>query len=386
MFLFQREHVRFEDLLDYLKANPTNYSELDANGNQGLYYSRLIGQLLAGQDIVLGDKDRATGNLTFDLPPSFDKDSLINAIRESKSAIGIYTSGTTGGPRIHFHPVSNLIRTVKTGKGFEGAIWASAYNPSHMAFVQVFFQALLNGNLLISLYGLSPAETKAAFEKQIITNLSGTPSFYRLLDLKFAATSVQTITMGGERMDSGLSEKIKVVFPMAKLRNIYASTEAGTLLNAEGEYFSIKPELENWVKVEDNQLLVHKTLLSRELAQEKEWFETGDVVDFHEDGSSFRILGRRSDIVNVGGEKVSLPDVENRALSLTGVSDARAFAIKNSLLGNLIGIDLVLKEGKEKDEIEWGQKMSAIMPEFMTPRIINFVEELELTRTLKKKR
>ncbi len=173
---------------------------------------------------------------------------------------------------------------------------------------------------------------------------------------------------------------------MAKLRNIYASTEAGTLLNAEGEYFSIKPELENWVKVEDNQLLVYKTLLSRELAQEKEWFETGDVVEFHEDGSRFRILGRRSDIVNVGGEKVSLPDVENRALSLTGVSDARAFAIKNSLLGNLIGIDLVLEEGKEKDEIEWGQKMSAIMPEFMTPRIINFVEELELTRTLKKKR
>lgn len=38
------------------------------------------------------------------------------------------------------------------------------------------------------------------------------------------------------------------------------------------------------------------------------WFKTGDEVE--QDGEWLRILGRRSEIINVGGEKVSPAEIE----------------------------------------------------------------------------
>ena len=64
------------------------------------------------------------------------------------------------------------------------------------------------------------------------------------------------------------------------------------------------------------------------------WLVTGDMVEV--DGEYFRILGRQSDVVNVGGEKVLPAEVEEVILEVPGVADAAVYGEKNALLGQIV--------------------------------------------------
>jgi acyl-CoA synthetase (AMP-forming)/AMP-acid ligase II len=64
------------------------------------------------------------------------------------------------------------------------------------------------------------------------------------------------------------------------------------------------------------------------------WMNTGDRVEV--DGEWIRILGRESDIINVGGEKVYPSEVENVISELELVEDVLVYGEKNAIMGNLV--------------------------------------------------
>ncbi len=49
--------------------------------------------------------------------------------------------------------------------------------------------------------------------------------------------------MGGEKYDEALENRLSEIFPNAKIRNVYASTEAGSIFSAKGDVFHISPRL-----------------------------------------------------------------------------------------------------------------------------------------------
>jgi acyl-CoA synthetase (AMP-forming)/AMP-acid ligase II len=69
------------------------------------------------------------------------------------------------------------------------------------------------------------------------------------------------------------------------------------------------------------------------------WFDTGDAVEV--DGEYFRILGRKSEIINVGGEKVYPAEVESVIKELAAVGDVIVFGEKNSITGNIVCADVL---------------------------------------------
>lgn len=106
---------------------------------------------------------------------------VIEALQQSISDITIFTSGTTGQPRKVVHAVQTLTRFVRLGNRYAGQIWAYAYNPAHMAGLQVFFQAFENLNTLVNVFNLTRSEVYLLIGKYAITHISATPTFYRLL-------------------------------------------------------------------------------------------------------------------------------------------------------------------------------------------------------------
>ena len=108
------------------------------------------------------------------------------------------------------------------------------------------------------------AEVYSKIERYQVTHISATPTFYRLL-LPFEQSypSVQRVTLGGEKSDNHLYENIHKIFPEAKINNVYASTEAGSLLVAKGDSFQIPISIRNKFMVVDNELLIHKSLLGK---------------------------------------------------------------------------------------------------------------------------
>lgn len=126
---------------------------------------------------------------------------VIEALVHSTSEITMFTSGTTGQPKKVVHSIQTLTRSVRRGEKYNNQIWAYAYNPTHMAGLQVFFQAFENLNTLINVFNRTRSEIFNLIKKHSITHISATPTFYRLLlPYERAYSSVIRLTLGGERV------------------------------------------------------------------------------------------------------------------------------------------------------------------------------------------
>ena len=233
--------------------------------NQNTKINFLVGLFVLGGIVALLFLALQAANLSsfstskgYEVTAYFDNiGGLIEAVFSSQSQITIFTSGTTGQPKEVVHTVQSLSRSVRRGDKYRDSIWAFAYNPTHMAGLQVFFQAFGNGNTIVNVFNSSRDEVFAAIDAQGITHISATPTFYRLLlPCDHVCPTMRRVTLGGEKSDRQLYDSIGCIFPNAKINNVYASTEAGSLFAARGDAFRIPPELKDKFKEVDGELLI----------------------------------------------------------------------------------------------------------------------------------
>jgi len=188
--IFDKEIILLDsDFTDTELVNLTGYSE----------YNKFT-QLL--------EKDK------FSLPQN--KKELIDKLKTTGNGwkITLFTSGTTGIPKKITHDFNTITRFVKYYHNNKKSIWGFAYNPTHMAGVQVFLQALLNGNEIIRLFGLLPKEIYREIKENNITHISATPTFYRLLlPCNESFPSIIRITSGGEKFNEIIIKELNVIFP-----------------------------------------------------------------------------------------------------------------------------------------------------------------------------
>lgn len=319
-----------------------------------------------------------------------DKFDLISRIRKpNNSGIVLFTSGTTGKPKAVRQTVENLARAVIVKPTMVSDVWGFAYHPTHIAGIQVFLQAVSNGNTIVRLFGLQPDQLLKAVNEWKITNISATPTFLRLfLPANDHFPTVKRITSGGEKMDSLLLEKLSIKFPNARFRNIYATTEFGTLFKSGSEGFQVTDDLKAYIKIDANELLVHKCLLGEfdDAKIEGEWYRTGDLVDITcENPLTLKIIGRKNEMVNVGGMKVNITEVEEEIRKLFDVRFVKVIPKSNSVVGNILICEISFN-GNSPNESEIRKILSDHLQEYKIPRIIKIVDVIDsnnVTRTMK---
>ena len=306
--------------------------------------------------------------------------------RHSDGEIELASSGTSGPAKIVTHTLASLMRAVVASPRHESDVWGLAFNPTHIAGVQVYLQALANGNTIVNLWGLDPVEAGRRCEEWAVTHLSATPTFFRMMQLDgIRLSGVQSVTLGGEVSDGKLVERVRAIFPHARMHNVFATTETGTLLMTDGEVFCVPPSMGDLLRVDAGTLRVHRSLLGR-FGMTSEWHDTGDVVEIL--GSNplrFRFVGRDHDVINVGGEKVRPVEVQWVLESHPAVGAARVFGRRNSVTGQLLCADVVWR-GQETSETELREHLRLRLPAYKIPRIIRAVDRIEMTRTGKVKR
>ena len=397
--------VKWDYLIDDIN-NTSIYNPYCKSTDYYTVFKHIILSLLIDEEIILLDSDFTESeliNLTgrseyteFSKPFEKCKASNLSNQRElieklSNSSknwkITLFTSGTTGIPKKVSHDFKSITRFVKVSERNEKSIWGFAYNPTHMAGIQVFFQALLNGNSIIRLFGLNTKDIYTEITNNGITHISATPTFYRLLlpyDEMFP--SVERITSGGEKFNEKTFNQLNGIFPNAKITNVYASTEAGTLFASQNDIFSVRPEYEHLIHVENNELLIHNSLMGSTETNFDEWYNTGDVIEIvSKKPLKFRFVNRKSEMINVGGYKVNPLEVEEAILVLTGIKNVRVYSKSNSVLGNIICCEVVTNSN-QITESSIRTFLQSKIQEFKIPRIIRFVDKLSTTRTGKLKR
>lgn len=336
------------------------------------------------------DLSEVSRSYKLDKPIKIDRfDDIVNGIKTADWCLWLFTSGTTGIPKKVCHSYKTLGRSVRCNLQHVSDVWAFAYKMSHMAGVQVLLQALVNKNRIVYVFEDSPENIVKIIQEELCTCISATPTFYRNL-LPFMTNELSTvrhITLGGEKYDEKLCEKIRLSLPNAKIHNIYASTETGSILASTGNKFYIPDKYKSLVRISpENELCIHKSLLG-DFPCDNEWYNTHDLVEIENNGA-LRFLSRKSDLINVGGYKVNPLEIEEIIQQIDGVVDCVVKGRKNSVLGSVLIAEIVGDKQCDTKIIKQNiiEKLKKELQAFKIPRIYHFVEFIERTRSGKKVR
>lgn len=404
------KRYKFDQLLNDLNEMTSYNSYVYVLNNEPYdIFLHIIHSLIYDYELTIVDGDFSKGELhdlnineadlnkKQELKSLITIDSLEELIfkieRVTSWQLTLFTSGTTGRPRQVSHSFQTLTRNVKQGDKYKENVWAFAYNPTHMAGLQVFFQAFLNLNPIVYMFNVPFKQVAHLLKRYEITNISATPTFYRHLMPYIKDESFKTInyvTLGGEKYDITLESELNNLFPNARLRNIYAATETGSLFTADGDIFTIPHTLRDFIKISDqNELLIHQKLLGHSDAFQLQdnWYYTGDLVHIV-DESRFKFVSRKSDIINVGGYNVNPLEVETVLKEIRGIKDIVVKSRKNRVIGEMVVADVVKEEGIDGKTLKKEIKRygSLHLQQWKVPRIITFVEDISMTRTGKKVR
>ena len=116
------------------------------------------------------------------------------------------------------------------------------------------------------------------------------------------------------------------------------------------------------------------------------WFKTGDAVEVN--GEYIKILGRKSEIINVGGDKVYPQEVESVIQEIDNIADVIVYGEKNSITGNIVcaKVTLVKVTNKEDFVTELKQFCEKRMKRFMVPVKVTISDDKLFGNRFKKNR
>ncbi|MGA1858191.1 AMP-binding protein [Azospirillum sp. 11R-A] len=306
--------------------------------------------------------------------------------------VTLESSGTTGTPKRLRHDFTRLRGRLR-GAAEDGARWLLSYDPGAFAGLQVMLTAAATGALLVAPGGGTIATLAQAARLHAVTHVSGTPSFWRafLMALGDAELPLAAVTLGGEAADQPLLDRLAARFPHAKLRHIYASTEAGALFAvADGRAGFPAAWLDDApdglaLRIVDGVLEVRSPRAAPGAADGEGWLSTGDLVE--RQGDRVLFAGRLDGLVNVGGVKVSAEAVERRLLAVDGVADAMVMAVPSPITGHLLTATIVAAPGVDEATLRVGLRAAAAdLPPAARPRTLTFADRIPLSAAGKKSR
>jgi len=184
-------------------------------------------------------------------------------------------------------------------------------------------------------------------EQSRATLLPTTPTFLNLLIASATykssdLSSIRLITYGTELMPEATLSKVHAIFPNAQIKQTYGLSELGVLRSKSEDDGSVWVKVGGAgfeVKVIDGVLWVRSEanmvgyLNAPSPFDADGWMCTGDQVEVK--GEYIRFLGRKSEIINVGGQKVFPVEVETVLLQDANVREATVFGVKHPLMGQV---------------------------------------------------
>lgn len=310
----------------------------------------------------------------------------------------LFSSGTTGAPKAILHDFERVAEKFRKQRAPVVAIPFLMLD--HFGGINTILAILASLGTVVTIKTRSIASVCEAIARHSVELLPATPSFLTMLlasnlhrthDLR----SLKRITYGTEVMPQATLTRLRTAFPDVELQQTYGLSEVGVLrtssradgslwMRAGGEGFETKV-VDNilWIRSEFSMV---GYLNAANAFDETGWFNTQDQVEV--DGEYIRILGRVTDIINVGGQKVYPAEVEDVILGLENVLDAVVCAEKHSLLGQIVVARVVLTSPEPVSELKRRIRAACMarLASFKVPSKVEAVHEVPYSKRHKKSR
>jgi acyl-CoA synthetase (AMP-forming)/AMP-acid ligase II len=298
----------------------------------------------------------------------------------------LFSSGSTGEPKASVLDFERLLTKFATPR--------RAYNTlvflllDHIGGINTLFHTLLNGGTFTTVDDRSPDAVCAAVERHRIELLPTTPTFLRMLLISEAArrydiSSLVMITYGTEPMPETTLKALRAELPDIRLKQTYGLSELGILPTRSAASDSL------WLQLGKEGIehrIVNDTLWLRTPAamlgylnapspfDGEGWFNTQDLVEVR--GDQLRVLGRKSELINVGGEKVHPTEIENFLLEIENVGEATVAGKTNAITGSVVvaRVTPVRPEDAETLKARIRRRCRERLEPYKIPALIEIVE------------
>ena len=319
-------------------------------------------------------------------------------IKMAEPGLVLFSSGSTGKNKAALHNFSKLLEKFKKLRHRLCTINFLLFD--HIGGINTLFYTLSNGGTVVTTRDRDPDKICRLIEKYKVELLPTSPTFLNLLLISDAyknydLSSLKMITYGTEMMPESLLKRLNKTFPTVRFLQTYGLSELGILRSKSKESDSL------WVKVGgegfetkvvDRVLWIraHSAMMGYINASnpfdEDGWMNTEDIVEVKDD--YIRILGRETDIINVGGQKVYPAEVESILMQMENITDANVRGESNPITGNIVVAQLTLENPEELSDLKKRVRKycKERLENFKVPVKIEITENFHYTNRFKKVR
>ena len=273
--------------------------------------------------------------------------ALIEEFRQlTRPGLVVFTSGSTGRPKGILHDLERVLaRFAGERPGFRTVMFLMM---DHFGGINTLLSVMAYGGVAICVGERSPEGICRAIDRGRAELLPTTPTFLNMLLASGAwrhydLSSVRLITYGTEPMPPVVLRRMREIFPHAVLKQTYGLSELGVLRSQSPDPSSL------WMRIGGDGFetrIVNNILHIRSRSSmvgylnapspidADGWMNTGDIVE--ERDGLVRFVGRASEVINVGGQKVFPAEVETVLLEADNVTEVTVFGVRHPLLGQVV--------------------------------------------------
>ena len=244
-------------------------------------------------------------------------------------------------------------------------------------------------------------------QNEKISYVVGAPAVYHLMFIRddfemHDLSSLRVVGVGGAPSTPDLVARLFKAFPQALIYNGYGQTElTGGNIDNVGEDYRKRPESVGkiWgghelriVDEEENILppkevgevivrgeIVYKGYWNDPEATSKAikdgWLHTRDL-GYQDEEDFLYLVGRKSDMINRGGEKVYPQEVENCLEEHPDVEEAAVIGIRDKVMGEEVKALIKLTKGAEVSEDELKELCRSRIAKYKVPKYIEFIDRI----------
>ena len=272
---------------------------------------------------------------------------------------GVLTSGTTGRPkplwrsesswREFFDIQNNIFYINKDTKIFLHGSF------SFTGVSNMVVAVLWSGGTVITTSSLRPIRWIQLIDKYHVDHIYALPTKLRLLvrHCKSKLDSINYIIGGSQVLDRQLMEQLELICPNMEFILYYGASELNYItyctgkewLDREGTVGRPFPS----VKIAEQNSVIYVTT-KHHIEGIPDTYTVNDCGYIDSDGY-LMFNGRRGDVINKGGYKISIPEMELYLQSLQGVSEVAVITINDKIRGEDFVAYVVLEDNAELSKI-----------------------------------
>lgn len=307
---------------------------------------------------------------------------LIEKLRTvGHAGLVLFSTGTTGRPKAILHDLSLFLKRFETPRPTLRTINFLLFD--HIGGINTLLHTLFNKGVVVAPESRSVDSILMTCRKYDVEVLPTTPTFLRIMLMSGAVpskvpASIKVITYGTERMDQPTLDELCKLLPNVDFRQTFGMSELGILrVKSEARdslYMKVGGEGVE-TRVIDSVLQIRSS--SRMLGylnasspfDAHGWYDTKDVVEIKD--QYFKVTGRISDVINVGGLKFMASEVERVALEFSNVSLVKATSKQNPITGQHVELTVQPKTENAVDKVALMDFLKSRLQAHMVPKRIH---------------